>query len=174
MSDATHVDASDSASLLVKQMRDAQRQAGALVRLIKTSTDFTEEQRAAITNDLKVFVDAEIPSARALYRASLAGGLETETIYLLWRRAKQSFMACGPAVIDMFLAKMENEKLPHSERLLVEAMKGMGFLVPSAPVDDAKRKDEITVSEVKKMSDKELREQLESGLRDDGAGGEDE
>lgn len=169
-STAQHLDANESASALVKQMRDAQKQAGALVKLIQSSTDFTPEQRVAITNDMKMFVDAEIPNPRALYRATLAGGLDNETIYLLWRRAKQSFMATAPAVIDMFLAKMGDEKLPHSERLLVEAMKGMGLLVPSAPVDDEKRKNEITTDTVKRMTDEELNNALRSGIE----GGDDE
>lgn len=158
---ASHTD-SAKPSALVQEMRTAQKHAKALVRLIETSEPGAMEaaSRASVLADMQVFVDADIPSPRALYRATLAGGLDSATIFVLWNRARKSFMAAGPAVVDMFLAKMENERLPYSERLLVEAMKGMGMLVPSSPVDDNQRKQTITKDAVARMTDEELNRHL--------------
>jgi hypothetical protein len=74
-------------------------------------------------------------------------------------------MAAGPAVIDMFLAKMENEKLPYSERLLVESMKGMGFLVPSTPVDDTARAKQMQPDDIKALPDDALDDMLKAQIQ---------
>jgi hypothetical protein len=160
-----HVDAQEP-SALVQQLRQTQRTAGALVRLIKSSDHgIPEDQRKTLLADLQMFVDAEIPTPRALYRASIAGALDTETVFILWTKARKSFMAAGPAVIDMFLAKMENEKLPYSERLLVESMKGMGFLVPSTPVDDTARAKQMQPDDIKALPDDALDDMLKAQIQ---------
>lgn len=156
---ASHTDA-QTPSALVQTLRQTQRQADALVRLIQAqdpaNSALTPEQRTSVLADLQTFVDAEIPTPRALYRATLAGGIAGQAIFVLWNRARQAFHASAPSVVDMFLAKMENEKLPYSERLLVEAMKGMGMLVPSTPQSDDERKVALSRDALRNMPDDEL------------------
>lgn len=158
----SHTDSADPSTLLA-EMRQTQKATGALVRVIAASA-LPEEQRATLLADLTTFQEAKLPSARALYRATLAGGIPDDTIFILWNRAKRAFMASAPSVIDLFLAKMENETLPYSERLLVEAMKGMGILVPSSPVDAKQRDAALAPAQIRTMTDEELRRQLQEGL----------
>ena len=151
---------------LTKELRTTQKTTPALLGLIRLQ----ENPDPDVIQTLEMYEDAHIPRARALARAAFAGAIPAEGIMILWRRAKLAFHAAAPSVMDMYLTKMElGHRCPFSERLLVEAMKGMGILQPTAPVDDEARVKELTSSEVKSMSNDDLMEQLrvEAGFSGD-------
>lgn len=152
------------AATFTEELRATQRVAGTLLRLIDRTETVALPGGAEAVTALQDFVDAQIPTARALARAALAGAFEQNQIYVLWARTRRAFHAASPAVMDMFLAKMENEALPYSERLLVEAMKGLGLLTPSEPTKTGEREDMLTRQDVREMTQEELDRRLSEGM----------
>lgn len=148
----------------VAELRATQRVAGTLLRLIERTETTALPGGAEVVQALEGFVEAQIPTARALARAALAGAFEQNQIYILWARTRRAFHAASPAVMDMFLAKMENEGLQYSERLLVEAMKGLGLLTPSEPTKTGEREDMLTKQDVREMPQDELDRRLAEGM----------
>lgn len=148
------------------ELRDTQRSARALLALVDHDALTDLEGGSDVLESLEQFAQAKIPTARALARAALVGAIESHGIYILWTRARKAFMAAAPAVMDMFLEKMEKgHDCKYSERLLVEAMKGTGMLTVSEPVSDEDRQRMITDEELKQLSDEELRERLNRTTR---------
>ncbi len=146
--------------MFTKELRETQKSARALLSLVdhEIVADMGGED---VVEALEQFTSVKIPSARALARAALVGAIEGQQVYILWSRARKAFMAAAPAVMDMFLEKMElGLGCPYSERLLVEAMKGTGMLTASEPVSDEGRTAMITNDEVAQLTDEQLRERL--------------
>lgn len=154
-----------------KELRDTQKSAKALLKVIDSEAVRDLGVNEEAVQALEEFTNAKIPTARALARAALVGAIPNEGIYLLWNRARKAFMAAGPAIMDMFLEKMElGHNCKYSERLLVEAMKGTGMLTAGEPVSNDDRAAMISSDELRELSDDELRQQLHDTVRgeDDG------
>lgn len=152
------------AASFTEELRATQRVAGTLLRLIDRTETTALPGGNEVVTALQEFTEAQIPTARALARAALAGAFEQNQIYILWARTRRAFHAAAPAVMDMFLAKMEDEGLPYSERLLVEAMKGMGLLTPSEPTKTGERENMLTRDDARELTEDELNRRLAEGL----------
>lgn len=145
---------------LTAELRETQRTARSLLRLVRRAEDAPD----GVVESLEDFAEADIPRAKELARAALAGVVPEEGILILWRRAKQAFHAAAPAVMDMYFEKMEKGSgSPYSERLLVEAMKGMGMMVPGEPVSEKDRETGMSSEDVQGLSNEELMERLRAG-----------
>lgn len=144
------------------ELRNTQRSAKALIGLVDHDTVKDMQGGEDVLAALEQFAEARIPTAQALARAAFAGAIDNQGIYILWSRARRAFMAAAPAIMDMFLEKMQKGyACDYSERLLVAAMKGTGMLVPSEPVADSDRERMLTEEEVKSLTDDELRTRLQ-------------
>lgn len=156
-----HVD-NASPTTLSSELRKTQKATRRLLALVEQAPQLVESEN--IQEQLAAFADAKIPTAQELFRGTLAGIIPGEGVMILYRRAKQSFHAALPAVIDMFFEKMQKgADCKYSERLLVEAMKGMGALVPSEPVSKEEREQDITNEEIAAMSTEDLMQKLREG-----------
>ena len=154
----------ESARSFTEELRATQRVTTTLLRLIDRTEVTALPGGDAAVSALAEFSEAKIPTAREFARAALAGVFDQNQIYILWARTRRAFHAAAPAVMDMFLAKMENEGLPYSERLLVEAMKGLGLLTQSDPVKSGEREDMLTRQDVRELTQDELDRRLAEGL----------
>lgn len=166
-SSVTHVDVADPRQF-VQELQNTRKSARALIGLMRQGPQTEDNQ--SIVEALEAFVEAKIPSPRQMARAAMAGLLTNDGIFLLWTRARKAILAASPSILDLFLAKMENERLPHSERLLVEAMRGTGLLTPGVPETGEDREKAIDKSEIRKLTDAELRQRLTDGLQETGDG----
>lgn len=146
------------------ELRSTQRVATTLLRLIQRTEVEALPGGTEAVRALEEFAEVEIPTARALARAALSGGFDQNQVYILWARTRRAFHAAAPAVMDMFLSKMQDERLPFSERLLVEAMKGMGLLTQSEPTKTGERESMLTNQDVRSMTADELDRRLAEGL----------
>lgn len=149
-----------------KELRETQRSAKALLAVIDSERvkdlGVSDEDIASLAE----FATVKIPKARDLARAALVGAIPNEGVFLLWNRARKAFMAAGPAIMDMFLEKMEKGgDCKYSERLLVEAMKGTGMLSASEPVSTEDRAAMISTDELRQLPDDELAQKLRDATK---------
>lgn len=99
-------------------------------------------------------------SATDMAGASLVGGIDGAGAYVLWNRARRALHSLAPVVLMRLADKIDDAESPGSERILVEVAKGLGLLVPGAPVDDQSREAQITKKDVAEMSDDEINRRL--------------
>lgn len=83
-----------------------------------------------------------------------------EVAHVAHNRARRALYALAPVVAMRLADKLDDARAPGSERILVEVAKGLGLLVPGAPLDEGKRNDQITARDLADLSDAELERML--------------
>ena len=83
-----------------------------------------------------------------------------EVAHVAQNRARRALYALAPVVAMRLADKLDDASAPGSERILVEVAKGLGLLVPGAPLDQGQRKEQITERDLADLSEEELNRML--------------
>jgi len=92
--------------------------------------------------------------------AALVTQMPGEAALVLWNRARRALHSLAPLVVMRLADKIDSDAAPGNVRILSEMAKGLGLLVPGAPVDDGEREAGITKEDIADMPTEELRRKL--------------
>ena len=86
----------------------------------------------------------------------LTSNAPPEVAHVAHNRARRALYALAPVVAMRLADKLDDDRAPGSERILVEVAKGLGLLVPGAPLDQGERREQITERDLADLSEDEL------------------
>jgi hypothetical protein len=92
--------------------------------------------------------------------AALVTQMPGEAAFVMWNRARRALHAIAPLVVMRLADKIDSASAPGSERILSEVARGLGLLVPGAPVDEGEREGAITKGDLADLPTDELRRKL--------------
>lgn len=140
------------------EIKRAARWMGHMVRLHDKDGRLPEGMREAELQQAKdLLKDLKATDVAA---AALVGGIDGAGAFFLWNRTRRTLHALAPLVLMRLADKIDDAGAPGSERILSEVAKGLGLLVPGAPMDDGDREKSITKEDIASMSDEEINRRL--------------
>lgn len=125
------------------------RQAGVTARAMAELEDAALQSTEAI----------KVPSARAMFIASLGPAMNKDLVLTLYHRTVRAMHALAPLVGMKLAEKMDNHQAPGSTRVILELAKGLGLLIPAEPMAAKGRMDLMEEDALRNRSTEELRDE---------------
>lgn len=111
-------------------------------------------------------VQLELPSADKLVTSEMSLAQQHERLMIYRTIAQRAIYAMAPRLVWKLAKKIEDHTEPGDTRLIVETLKGLGLLEPSAPLSDTEREKKLKrQSELEQMSVEDMKRRLLEGTR---------
>lgn len=142
----------EHATVPLAELQNLQRHLNAFVKIDGVDGVVTPELRA----ELMPFAQMELPSAKRLAQAAMAGAIETEAVLSAWNRARKGLYAMAPRLVELVAAKAENSTAPGDTRVLLALLEGMGLTQQGLPVSAKQRESQLKRADLRAMPDADL------------------
>lgn len=144
--------------VLASELATARHNLGALLNI---SSDCPAALKGPISDaELK----RSLPSADQIALAEMGLPQKHEYLMVLRTVAQRMFAGIAPRIVWKAARKMEDHLEPGDTRLIVEYLKGMGFLEPSTPLTDEEREKKMKKhAEYERMTLADLKKQVLEG-----------